>query len=130
MPSTSRLGLVLTLLALSVVGAPPAKADGSCTAGKYCLWLDSNFSGCKYEFDRFEPDLRNSYFTDCPQQSVNDQVSSFDNTTGRFLLMWSEPNYKGKLLCVTQHQRANVPLDMNDKISSIRAYAFRQPGCN
>jgi hypothetical protein len=112
----------------SGLSSAPAKADGTCPKSKSCLWLDGNFSGCRYVFFGNQPDLRNQTFQDCPQQTVNDTASSYDNNNGfTYLALHTEPNYHGKFICVAVHQRGNIPLDMNDQISSINTYGDSPP---
>jgi hypothetical protein len=111
------------------IGLTPAKSDSTCGA-IVCLWIDVNSAGCRYVVKN--NDLRKERFDDCPDRSVNDEVSSLEVTSDDYIVgFYADPGAKGKHFCISNRIRGNVPRDMNDKISYVAINGRRNPppGC-
>ena len=124
-----RLVLVACLVvATGVVASPvkPASADtedGRCEDNEFCVFKDTNFGGCVFDFffdGTTDGGLDQDYST-CKGQKMKDSISSYQNRAPGWLMMWEHPKLKGFLYCVVPGGSGNVTSGFNDKASSIAA---------
>lgn len=122
-------GVRAALMALALAGAGVgltaggASAAASCPQGSICLYKDANYQGSvsiqsrlvesPYQIANFV----NSHFQD--GTTLENQVSSVINNSGRTLCLWSKQNFEGQYNWgVTGHFYA--PQIPNDVMSSAR----------
>ncbi|AUI60211.1 hypothetical protein BKN51_19750 [Amycolatopsis sp. BJA-103] len=94
-------------------GGVSIAAYSDCPSGWFCVWEHANGQGRMIRFQTGSADLRG--------QNANDQISSVYNRTSRIWCTYTDINYGGTLWRVSAGWRGNVPSQLNDRISSLRA---------
>lgn len=84
----------------TVMATSPAFADGHCDANRVCMWEDDAFKG-----DRWVNTTVGGPPWDYNIDGWNgdNEISSIDNATGRYILVWSNDQADGRSLCVPPH---------------------------
>jgi hypothetical protein len=109
--------VVAAALVLAAGAQPVQAADGydRCPSGYFCIFGDSNGQGRFAYFQCMSPDL--SKIGD----GIDDMTSSVWNNSYQTFRVWSGYNYTGSQADFGSGAKGNIPLEMNDKISSLRA---------
>ncbi|MDA2806111.1 peptidase inhibitor family I36 protein [Nocardiopsis suaedae] len=119
MHTAIRVGAVLAAAAtaLPVTASTPAMADGYCRAGHVCMWEDAHYQGSRYI------DVRAGGPYDIDWWNGDNEISSVDNASDLYIVMYDNDNTTGFLGCVAPHQR--IPsLWRNDEMESFIARDF------
>ncbi|RKE23669.1 peptidase inhibitor family I36 protein [Streptomyces sp. TLI_171] len=113
------VGAVLTAV-LGVAAAGTAAASTSqCPAGKYCQWVDQDYTGT---FGDTAGDVPNF-------GAMNDRVTSFWNNTDHYVTLYVNADYQGECVWVAPNGWSyHLPLRYNDQFSSVRQWK-RGDGC-
>jgi hypothetical protein len=111
---------------LVVLPGTPATADpqdGRCEDNELCVFKDANAGGCVFDLfydGTVEGGLEQDYAS-CKGQKMKDSISSYQNRSPAWLMMWEHPDKKGFLYCVVPRGSGNVLKSFNDKASSLAA---------
>ena len=92
-----------------------------CEDGEFCLFTNADFRGCAYDQRFFETsggNLKDSNYVKC-NHSVSDNISSYQNRTRAWLVLWEHADEKGFIYCVVPGASGNVTRSFNDKASSL-----------
>ncbi|WSQ11260.1 peptidase inhibitor family I36 protein [Streptomyces sp. NBC_01231] len=119
MLAKTKAGLValLAVPALTVGFAGQAQADGYCGAGRVCMWEDGNYEGSRYV------DVTAGGPYDIDGWNGDNEISSVDNASGLYIVMYDNDNLTGFMGCVQPHQR--IPeLWRSDEMESFIARDF------
>jgi hypothetical protein len=119
MRSAMRAALT-ALFAVSVVTvgvSTPAQADGYCPANRVCMWEDSYYGGSRYV------DTYAGGPYDIDGWNGDNEISSVDNASGLYIVMYDNDNLTGFLGCVAPHQRIPA-LNRNDEMESFIARSY------
>jgi hypothetical protein len=117
------VGLLVGTAGLVTVPVPHAGAaplDAVCDGGEWCVFKDSGFRGCVFDYPD-APEANGNVdgdYVNCRGQKVKDSISSYRNNTGSWLVMWEHPDGKGFQYCVVPGGSGDVIRTFNDKASS------------
>ena len=113
-------------LVVPTKAADAAEIDGRCDPGEWCLYKDSGFRGCMVDisYDAQQPTGGNLHgdYVGCKGQKVRDTVSSYQNPSKGWLVMWEHPDAKGFAYCVVPGGSGEVLKNFNDKASHAASF--------
>ncbi|RPE36461.1 peptidase inhibitor family I36 protein [Kitasatospora cineracea] len=116
---TAAVGAALAAVLGVAAAGPAAASTGQCAAGKYCQWVDQDYTGT---FGSTGGDVPNF-------EGMNDRVTSFWNNTDHFVTLYVDAGYQGECVWVEPNGWSyNLPLRYNDQFSSVRQWK-RGAGC-
>ena len=125
-----RLMLIASLLLFGLpwIVPPGASAGMACDGPGPCVYEHADQNGCRYMVGGYAGDLKQERFDDCPDQNIDDKISSFWNpTTDRWAVLHEHPGQRGASFCIRPGARGNIPASFNDKASSITAFIGSKP---
>ncbi|WP_218163282.1 peptidase inhibitor family I36 protein [Actinoplanes philippinensis] len=128
------LGMVLA--GVFGVVSPASAAALDCASGSFCFWVDSNYSGPRYNLGAgSNANLQNNPCGGCRSSTNsgangtwNDMASSWYNRTSKPVCVFANPGYGGSApLRIEAGQRVSFNATWNDRMSSVRP-AIYHPG--
>ncbi|WP_433790031.1 peptidase inhibitor family I36 protein [Actinoplanes sp. CA-252034] len=129
------LGMVLA--GVFGVVSPASAAAGDCANGSLCFWVDSNYSGARYNLGAGRnANLQNNPCGGCRSSTNsgangtwNDMASSWYNRTSTPVCVYANPNYGGSTsLRVEPGQARSFNSTWNDRMTSVRPAIWRSGG--
>lgn len=135
-----RVAYFLTSLALALVGSfavssPASAAAGDCATGTFCFWVDSNYSGPRYNLRTgyLNRNLQNSSCGGCRSATNsaangtwNDMASSWYNRRDRPACIYTGANFTGRAYQIAPGGRVSFSSSFNDQVSSVRSAIYRR----
>ncbi|MBM2615748.1 peptidase inhibitor family I36 protein [Actinoplanes sp. LDG1-06] len=126
------LGLVLA--GVFTLPQPASAAAGDCARGNLCFWVDSGYSGPRYNLG---PGSRNANLQNNPcggcrsgtnpgaNGTWNDMASSWYNRQSVPVCLYQNANYSGTAIKIGANGGLSYRASFNDRMSSVRPAIYR-----
>jgi hypothetical protein len=131
---TSAFAAFVVATALLLLGGTPARAAyADCPSGMFCVWIDGNYSGARWQVSKAT--IIDSYPANglALPSWIDDEGSSVYNRTGYSVYVFDGSNCGpvGWNRLITANQRLTAPGSaINDRISSIQWFSAYPLLCN
>ncbi|GAA2592198.1 hypothetical protein GCM10010435_83630 [Winogradskya consettensis] len=98
---------------------PVAASAATCTAGKFCVWMDNDYLGPTKAIANTQVPSFDSTWKFSDGSFINDNISSFYNNTGHDIVVCADVNYKGAKGVIRAGMSYASIGEFNDTITSF-----------
>jgi hypothetical protein len=138
----TRVARLLAVVCLVLAGGfalpqPASAAASDCVNGNLCFWVDTNYSGPRFNLGAGSSNANlqgnpcggcRSATNSAANGTWNDMASSWYNRRSVPICLYTAADYRGSAIRISAGGRLSYRADLNDKMSSVRAAIYRSGG--
>ena len=128
---------LLSVAAAFTLTPPASAASTDCAGGTFCFWVDTNYSGPRYNLGSGanNPNLQANPCGGCVSSTNsaangtwNDMASSWYNRTSVPVCIYTNASFGGSALMIKAGAVQNYTSSFNDRMSSVRPAIYHSGG--